>query len=144
MSRRSRSSAPGLLLRWAGAGPLPSVAVALLVLVAALAAVAAPRAVADIHTASLSRQLGERPASELDLVATSQFGPDSGPSTAGTTLPDDVEAVWGGQEERLIGIRAELPEPLRSATEAPMSVAVSGPVQAHVPGAGPGPSLFIV
>lgn len=142
MSHRSRSSTPGLLLRWASAGPLPSVAVALLVLVAALVAVAAPRAVADIHTASLARQLGERPASELDLIATSQFGPDIGPSTAGTTLPDDVEAIWGGQEERLIGIRAELPEPLRSATEAPMSVAVSGPVQARVPGAGPGSPVY--
>ncbi|MBM7505607.1 FtsX-like permease family protein [Agromyces aurantiacus] len=142
MSRRSRSSAAGLVLRWASTGPLPSVAVAMLVLAAALVAVVAPRAVADIHTASLARQLAERPASELDLTATSPFGPDSGPSTSGTTLPDDVDAVWGGQEERLAGIRDALPEPLRSTTDAPMSVAVSGPVQARVPGAGPGSPVY--
>jgi putative ABC transport system permease protein len=116
--------------------------VALLVLAAAVVAVAAPRAVADIHTASLERQLAERPASELDLTTTSPFGPDAGPSERGTTLPDDVEAVWGGQEERLDDIRRSLPRPLRAATEAPFSVAVSGPVQAHVPGAGPGSPVY--
>src|SRR4029453_14049739 len=61
--------------------------------------------------------------------------PDDGPSTSGTTLADDVDAVWGRQEELLTRIRADLPEPLRGITGAPLSALVMGPVRAMVPGA---------
>ncbi|MGR0319156.1 hypothetical protein [Agromyces sp. ZXT2-3] len=134
---RSRTSAVGLVLRQLAAGPLPSIALALLVCAAAFLAVAAPRAVADVHTAALETRLASHPASEIDLVAASPMGPDIGPSTAGTDLPEDVEPVWGGHEERLSAVRDSLPEPLRSTTGDPMTVAVSGPVQARVEGAGP-------
>ncbi|BDZ55610.1 hypothetical protein GCM10025870_26830 [Agromyces marinus] len=109
---------------------------------AALLAVAAPRAVAAVHTQALAERLAEHPASELDLTTTTRFGPDPGPSTRGTTLPDDVEAVWGGQEERMADIRALLPEPLRGATGDPISVAVAGPVKASIPSAGPGSPVY--
>lgn len=134
-ARRSRTSAAGLLLRQWASGPLPSVAVALLVLAASAVAVAVPRVVADVHTDALAARLAAKPAVELDIGTSTPLGPDTGPSRAGTTLPDDVEAVWGGQEERLSAIRDGLPEPLRAATGDPLVVAVSGPVRANVPGA---------
>ncbi|WP_400996038.1 hypothetical protein [Agromyces sp. GXQ0307] len=136
--RHSRTSTAGLVLRQLAAAPLPSIALALLVCGAAFLAVAAPRAVADVHTAALEARLADHPASEIDLVSTTPLGPDVGPSNAGTDLPDDVEPVWGGHEERLNAVRASLPQPLRSTTGEPMTVAVSGPVVARVDGAGPG------
>lgn len=134
-THRSRTTAAGLLLRQWAAGPLASVAVALLVCAAAVLAVAVPRAVAGVHTDSLADRLAARPAVEIDLATTTPLGPDIGASEGGTTLPDDVDAVWGGQEERLHAIRDGLPQPLRAATEDPLVVAVSGPVRANVPGA---------
>ncbi|MEI5584275.1 MULTISPECIES: ABC transporter permease [unclassified Agromyces] len=141
-ARRSRTSALGLLLRQWASGPLPSIAVALLVCAAAAFAVAVPRAVAAVHTEALAERLADRPAVELDLTASTPLGPDIGPSAGGTTLPEDVEAVWGGQEERLGGIRDELPLPLRAATGDPLMVAVSGPVRANVPGASPANPVY--
>ncbi|MGR0221040.1 FtsX-like permease family protein [Agromyces sp. ZXT2-6] len=134
-AHRSRTSAAGLLLRQWVSGPLPSIAVALLVCAAAAFAVAVPRAVAGVHTDALSERLAARPAVEIDLATTTPLGPDIGASELGTTMPDDVDAVWGGQEDRLRGIRDGLPQPLRAATEDPLVVAVSGPVRANVPGA---------
>lgn len=141
-AHRSRTSALGLLLRQWASGPLPSIAVGLLVCAAATLAVAVPRAVAAVHTDALGARLAERPAVELDLTASTPLGPDVGPSEGGTTLPEDVDAVWGGQEERLRAIRHGLPQPLRAATGDPMVVAVSGPVRANVPGAGPGSAVY--
>ncbi|MCK8609851.1 FtsX-like permease family protein [Agromyces sp. C10] len=141
-ARRSRTSAAGLLLRQWASGPLPSIAVALLVCAAAALAMAVPRAVAAVHSDALATRLAERPAVELDLTATTPLGPDAGPSVRGTSLSEDVEAVWGGQEERLRAIRDALPQPLRAATGDPMVVAVSGPVRAEVPGASPASPVY--
>jgi len=91
-----------------------------------------------VHTAALEERLAGHPASEIDLVSSTPMGPDTGPSAAGTDLPDEVDAVWGGHEERLAAVRASLPQPLRSATGEPVTVAVAGPVHARVDGAGPG------
>ena len=109
----SRLSTPGLLRRQFFAGPGPSIMLALLVLVGALLATAVPRAVAAMHTAALGQELAEVPANELDLTTATRAIPDIGPSGGATTLPDDVDAVWGNQEQHLLDIQAGMPQPLQ-------------------------------
>lgn len=136
MSRhRSHLSTPGLLRRQFLAGPGSSIALALLVLVGAFLATAVPRAVAAMHDAALAEHLSQFPANELDLATETRDHPDVGPSQAGTTLPDDVDAIWGRQEELLRGIRDDLPQPLRGITGDPLVALTMGPIVAQ--GAGP-------
>jgi putative ABC transport system permease protein len=135
-------SAPSLLWRHSATDPGAALVVALLVLLGCFLAVATPRAVAALHTAALAEQLAARPASELDLTAEARSGPDPGPSEGASTLPDDVDAVWGAQEQRLRDIRSALPEPLRGATGDPLTVLVADPVVAAVPGAEPGGPIY--
>ncbi|RZS64173.1 putative ABC transport system permease protein [Agromyces ramosus] len=144
MTARSHLSTPGLLRRQFLAGPGASIALAALVLVGAFLATSVPRAVAALHTAALADQLATVPANELDLTTETRAHPDDGASTAGTTLADDVDAVWGRQEEVLTGIRDALPEPLRGVTGAPHSALVMGPVRAVVPGAAPSSPVYRV
>lgn len=140
----SRLSTPGLLRRQFFANPGASIMLALLVLVGALLATAVPRAVAAMHTDALGVALDEMPAIERDLTTAARATPEIGPSTGTTTLPDDVDAVWGNQEQHLLDIRAGMPQPLRGITTAPLSVLATGPAQAHVPGAGPGSPVYRV
>lgn len=146
MSRRHHShlSTPGLLRRQFLAGPGASITLALLVLVGAFLATAVPRAVAALHTATLAEQTADMPANEVDITTQTRARPETGPSTRGTTLSDDVDAVWGLQEERLLDIRADLPEPLRGITESPSVALAMGPVQARVPGASPSSPVYRV
>ena len=144
MTARSHLSTAGLLRRQFLAGPGASIAVAVLVLVAAFLAIAVPRAVAALHTAALAEQLAALPADELDLTTETRAHPDAGPSASGTTLDDDVDAVWGHQEELLTGIRDALPQPLRGITGAPLASLVMGPVRAVVPGATPSSPVYRV
>ncbi|MDQ0893151.1 ABC transporter permease [Agromyces ramosus] len=140
----SRLSTAGLLRRQFLAGPGASIMLALLVLVGALLATAVPRAVAAMHTAALGVALGDLPANELDLTSALRATPEIAASNGATTLPDDVEAVWGHQEQRLLDIRAGMPQPLRGITEAPLSVLTTGPAQVFVPGAAPSGPVFRV
>ena len=144
MTARSHLSTPGLLRRQFLAGPAASIALAALVLVGAFLATSVPRTVAALHTAALAEQLASVPANELDVTTETRAHPDDGPSTSGTTLADDVDAVWGRQEELLSGIRDDLPEPLRGITGAPLSALVMGPVRAMVPGAAPSSPVYRV
>lgn len=141
---RSHLSTAGLLRRQFVAGPGASVALAVLVLVAAFLATAVPRAVAALHDAALAEHVAEFPANELDITTETRAHPDAGPSSGGTTLADDVDAVWGRQEELLLGIRAGLHEPLRGITGAPLAALTMGAVQAHVPGATPSSPVYRV
>jgi putative ABC transport system permease protein len=140
----SRLSTPGLLRRQFFAGPAASIMLALLVLVGALLATAVPRAVAAMHTAALADALAQLPANELDLTTATRAIPDIGPSVGTTTLADDVDAVWGNQEQHLLDIQAGMPEPLRGITGAPLSVLITGPAQAFVPGAAPSSPVYRV
>ncbi len=146
MSARHHShlSTMGLLRRQFLAGPGASIALAVLVLVSAFLATAVPRAVASLHTAALADELAEVPANELDLTAETRAHPETGPSSAGTTLPEDVDAVWGRHEETLLAIRDGLPEPLQSLTEAPLTALTMGPVRARVPDAAPSSPVYRV
>ncbi len=140
MSARHHSqlSSAGLLRRQFFAAPVASLLLALLVLAGALLATAVPRAVAAMHTAALGERLAEFPARELDVLNSTRAQPGLGPSASGTTLPDGVDAVWGGHEERLFDIRARMPEPLAAITAEPLTVLFSGPSGAQVAGAAAG------
>ena len=142
VSRHSHLSTPGLLRRQFAAGPGPSIALAVLVLVGAFLATAVPRAVAALHTDALMAQLADVPASELDVTAETRALPDDGPSTTGTTLADDVDAVWGRQEQTLRDLRAGLPDPLREVVGDPLVALSLGPVRATVPGAAPNSPVY--
>jgi putative ABC transport system permease protein len=142
--RHSHLSTPGLLRRQFLAGPGASIALALLVLLGALLATAIPRAVAALHTAALAEQTAAVPANELDITTQTRARPDDGPSSGGTSLADDVDAVWGRQEELLLGIREGMPEPLRGVTDPPLAALSVGPVRAMVPGASPGSPVYRV
>lgn len=140
MSARHHShlSASGLLRRQFLAAPVASVLLALLVVAGALLATAVPRAVSAMHTAALGERSAEFPARELDVLNSSRAQPGIGPSTGGTTLPGDVDAVWGGQEERLLDIRAQMPALLADVTGDPLTVLVSAPAHAEAEVAAPG------
>ncbi|MDR6906775.1 putative ABC transport system permease protein [Agromyces sp. 3263] len=142
MSARSHLSTPGLLRRQFLAGPGASIALALLVLVGALLATAVPRAVAALHTAQLAELLDGVPANGLDLTAETRAHPDVGASSGGTSLDGDVDAVWGRQEEALVGIRRALPQPLRGITGEPLTVLTAGPLRAMVPDASPSSPVY--
>ena len=142
MSARSHLSTPGLLRRQFLAGPGASIALALLVLVGALLATAVPRAVAALHTAQLAELLDGVPANGLDLTTETRTHPDIGASSGGTSLDDDVDAVWGRQEEALVGIRDDLPQPLHDITGEPLTVLTAGPLRAMVPDASPSSPVY--
>jgi len=139
---RSRLSPAGLLGRQFAAAPLASVLLALLVLAGAVLATAVPRAVVAMHTAALSERLAEFPARELDVLTGGRAFPELGPSDGGTTLSDEVDDVWGGQEQRLDAIRDEMPAALAEVTGDPLSVLVAGPNAARAAGAAPGSSSY--
>jgi putative ABC transport system permease protein len=141
---RSHLSVLGLLRRQFLAGPGASIALAVLVLVGAFLATVVPRAVAALHDAALAEHLAQFPANELDLTMETRAHPDAGPSTGGTSLADDVDAEWGRQEELLLGIRDDLPQPLRGVTGEPLAALTMGPAQARVPGASPSSPVYRV
>ena len=134
-AHRSRLSAPGLLRRQFFAGPVASIMLALLVLAGALLAISVPRAVAAMHTAALADSLEQFPAREIDLVTSSRNLPELGASSGDTTLEPGIDAVWGAQEQRLLDIRADMPELLTGVTGEPLTALVAGPTKASVPGA---------
>lgn len=138
----SRLTPLGLLRRQFFAAPWASVMLALLVLAGALLATAVPRAVSAMHTAALEEELGEFPARELDLLTASRNLPDLGASAGDSTLPPDIDAVWGAQEQRLLDIRATMPELLHTVTGAPLTSLVAGPTGAQVEGAGEGSTSY--
>ena len=142
VSRHSHLSAAGLLRRQFLAGPGASIALASLVLVGAFLATAVPRAVAALHTEALAVQLAGVPANELDLTAQTRALPDEGASPSGTTLPDDVDAVWGLQEQTLLDLHAGMPDPLREVLGDPLVALSMGPVRATVPGAAPSSPVY--
>ncbi|MFB6609925.1 FtsX-like permease family protein [Agromyces sp. NPDC056379] len=132
---RSRLSTPGLLRRQFFAGPLASIMLALLVLAGALLAAGVPRAVAAMHTAALEDSLDQFAAREIDVVTSSRNLPELGASSGDTTLDPEIDAVWGAQEQRLLDIRAGMPELLARVTGDPLTALVAGPAKAGVPGA---------
>ena len=134
----SQLSSAGLLRRQFFAAPVASLLLALLVLAGALLATAVPRAVAAMHTAALGERLDEYPARELDVLNSTRAQPGVGPSASGTTLPDGVDDVWGGHEERLSDIRSGMPEPIAAVTGDPLTVLFSGPSNALPEGAAGG------
>jgi putative ABC transport system permease protein len=140
--RRSALSTAGLLRRQFIAAPVASFMLALLVLAGALLATAVPRAVTALHTAALAERLADFPARELDVLTGGRALPELGPSDGGTTLSDDIDAVWGGQEQRLLAIRDEMPAALAEITGDPLSTLVAGPNAAQVAGAAPGSTSY--
>ncbi|UOE42538.1 FtsX-like permease family protein [Agromyces larvae] len=141
-TRRSRRSSAGLRWRAFAAAPVASISLALLVSGAALLAVAAPRAVENLHTAALDARLAAASPTELDLQTATRDRPQLGPPTQPTTLDPDVDAAWGAQEERLVALRDALPEPLRSTIGDPLAVVTVNPQIAGVPGSGGGGPVY--
>lgn len=141
----SHLSTTGLLRRQFFAAPVASIVLAVLVAGGAFLATAVPRAVAAQHTAALDEHLAQFPARELDVSSANRATlPDLGPSTGGTTLPDDVDAVWGAQEEALVGIREQMPDELRRVTGDPLATVVAGPSSALPEGAAPGSTDYVL
>ncbi|WP_022889800.1 FtsX-like permease family protein [Agromyces italicus] len=146
MSARHHSALTpvGLFHRQFFAAPFASVMLALLVAAGAFLATALPRAVAAMHTAALAEHLAGFPARELDLLSANRSTlPELGPSSGGTTLADDVDAVWGGQEERLLAIREQMPDELARVSDDPLQAVIAGPNSAKPDGAGPGSTDYV-
>jgi putative ABC transport system permease protein len=141
-TRRSRLSAPGLLRRQFFAGPVASILLAVLVLAGALLATGVPRAISAMHTAALEEALEQFPSREIDLNTSSRNLPELGPSDGDTTLEPEVDAVWGGQEQRMLDIRAQMPELLTHVTGDPLTALVAGPTKASVAGAAFGSTSY--
>lgn len=147
MSARHHStlSTTGFFRRQFFAAPFASIMLALLVAAGALLATALPRAVAAMHTAALAEHLAEFPARELDVTSSNRaWLPSLAPSEHGTSLSDEVDAVWGGQEEQLLEIGEEMPPELARVSDDPLQVLLAGPNQAKPDGAGPGSTDFIM
>ncbi|UOQ88337.1 ABC transporter permease [Agromyces endophyticus] len=147
MSTRHHSSlsTTGLLRRQFFAAPFAAVMLALLVAGGAFLATALPRAVAAMHTTALSQHLEDFPARTLDVVSSNRSNlPDLGPSSGGTTLPDDIDAVWGQQEEYLLDARERMEPELRRVTDDPLSVVIAGPSDTKKPGAGLGSASYVL
>ena len=138
-TRRSHLSTPGLLRRQFLAAPVASIVLALLVLVGALLATAVPRAVAALHTDALAERLARVPGAELDLA---HRDPRRSPTPArrATAPPSPMASTPSGarQEERLLDIRDDMPEPLRGVTGAPLTALFIGPLRARCAGSRPG------
>ncbi|QEO15245.1 FtsX-like permease family protein [Agromyces intestinalis] len=141
-TRHSRRSSAGLRWRAFAAAPVASVSLAVLVAGAALLAVAAPRVVEQLHTSALDARLNATSAYELDLQTATRDRPQLGPPSAPTTLSPDVDAVWGGQQERLIAMRDALPDPLRGTIGDPIALVTVNPQVAAVPGAAPSSPVY--
>lgn len=139
---RSRLSAAGLLRRQFFAGPVASIMLALLVLGGALLATGVPRAVAAMHTAALEDSLEQFPGREIDVVTSSRNLPELGASSGGTSLEPEIDAIWGAQEQRLLDIRAGMPELLTHVTADPLTALVAGPTKASVAGAAEGSTSY--
>ncbi|KRC60719.1 hypothetical protein ASE14_06990 [Agromyces sp. Root81] len=138
----SRLGALGLIRRQFSAAPTASILLALLVFAGALLATSVPRAIAAMHTSALGADLGLYSARDLDVLTSTRNLPDLGASSGGSTLPADVDAVWGAQEQHLTDIRAGMPELLRHVTGEPLSVLVAGPNTAVPSGSTPDPITY--
>lgn len=142
MSRRSRLTTTGLAGRTFLAAPVGSVLLAVLVGVAALLAVALPRAVAALHTEAITAQMQAVEPWELDLTASTRDRPPFG--SGGTELPAEVDAVWGAQQARLEQLHDALPSPLRETVGAPLALVVGDPIVTGFEGQAPGGTVYRV
>lgn len=108
MSRTSRFSTPGLLLRHLSSGAIGSVLVAVLVAAAVFAVALAPRALSQLGSAELRHELGQESPALLDLSGIGRLGFVSG-------LPADtpLSEVIGPSDLELRNIPEKLPDPLR-------------------------------
>lgn len=142
MSRRSRLTTGGLAGRAFLAAPVGSVLLAVLVGVAALIAVALPRAVAALHTEAITAQMAAEEPWELDLTASTRDRPPFG--SGGTGLPAEVDAVWGAQQARLEQLHDTLPAQLRGIVGAPLALVVGDPIVAEFEGQAEGGTVYRV
>ena len=113
--RASRYSGVALARRQLASSPAASVALFLLVLLVALVATATPRAMENLFTAGLQRQVENLAPSARDLSAVELGGPLVGAPAGdgGTAMDPTTEAVLGRQLEVLRSIRESMPDALR-------------------------------
>ena len=117
--RVSRSSGWGLAGRQFSSSPGASAALALLVLVVATCAVAAPRALDALVTAGLQREVSALSPLASDLSATELGGPVLGDSSMETGMDSGVDDVLGRQFDVLTAVADTMPAPLRRALDEP-------------------------
>lgn len=132
MTRTSRLSTPGLLLRHGLAGSGASILVAVLVALSVLAVTAAPRALGALSTAELRHELGQASPALIDLTGGGRIGLIEG-LPAGT----DSETLLGSTDAAIDQIADGIPAPLGDHLGEPQwytrSAAASGTLPDGVP-----------
>jgi putative ABC transport system permease protein len=109
VTRRSRLSTAGLLLRHLRSGVGASLLVALLIAASVLAVALAPRALSRLGTAELRHELGQESPALLDLTGIGRIG-----IAAGLPASASLDDVVGETDRRIAEIRERLPRPLRT------------------------------
>ncbi|MGN6503211.1 MAG: hypothetical protein ACTHKX_09990, partial [Pseudolysinimonas sp.] len=128
MSRRSRLSTAGLLLRHLRSGAGASLLVALLIAVSVLAVAVAPRALARLGTAELRHELGQESPALLDLSGTGRIG-----LAAGLPASATLDEIVGETDRKIAEIRDRLPQPLRDHVGAVQWVATTAKADGTLP-----------
>lgn len=116
-----------LLARITRSVAAPATVIALIVLVLAVCAAAAPRVLEGAFTASIRYDLDANSlASQREISGTTLGGPVPGPSRdpGESGLDPAIDAVWGAQRDGLADLRLSMPSTLRSAVF-PAEVATS-------------------
>lgn len=121
MSRRSRTSLPGLLARQFRAGLGPFLAMAAIVLVVATLAATAPLALRSMTSAEVAYQLSDLPAARRDLISRAPGNP---PIAAGETPFSQFDSA-------LAKITGDAPKPLRDAMGSAVFVLSTGEQEAR-------------
>ncbi|MET0976732.1 MAG: FtsX-like permease family protein [Leifsonia sp.] len=119
MTRRSVTSAPALVRRHLRAHPAGGITVAMLVVLIAVIAAAAPRSVEAMHTRAIGFALGAIDADQRDITGDAIGIPDPGASDGSSELSPASDAAWGAFDGAVRAVRSGLPSPLREATGEP-------------------------
>ena len=112
----TRLGLPGLLRRQRKHSRGAARLVALLVLGVSVLVVAAPSAFTRMLAEEFEQTIQDATPTGRHLVATIASAPATGPSRdpSGSTLPPELQGVYGGLEDELDDVRDGLPEPLKS------------------------------
>ncbi len=110
-----RFSAPRYLLAQFRNDRWVSIALAVIVLVVALVVTAWPRMTAAVDNEQVDHELAQLSVQQRDLIMVQQGPSPRRVTDAEETEPPSVEQTWGERVEGLADLRAQQPEPLRSA-----------------------------
>jgi putative ABC transport system permease protein len=128
--RGPRFGTPWLLWRQFAAGIRASLVMVVLVFLAAALGTGMPRAVQALFTAAIQHQVAALVIPQGDLVSNEVGIPEPGPSAEHTTLPPEIDAVWGHFDDVIVALHASMPQPLRSSVGTAQYTLIADPAPA--------------